>query len=80
MREALRFIRAVREDEALRREIRGLGHAPPLERLVAIGARLGVIFAPADLEAAFKRDAAMRWIFYTSRSAHDTPSSSDEKP
>jgi len=79
MREALRFIRAVREDEALRREIRALGHAPPVERLAEIGARCGCVFGPADLEAAFKRDAAMRWIFYTSRAAHLAPSPSDDE-
>jgi hypothetical protein len=79
MREALRFIRAVREDEALRREIRALGHAPPLERLVEIGARLGCVFTPADLDTAFKRDAAVRWIFHTSRAARGAAPPSDEE-
>jgi hypothetical protein len=65
--EALRFIRTVREDEALRREIAGLGHAPPLDRLVEIGRRLGQMFDADELTQAFTRDAAIRWVFYQSK-------------
>jgi len=78
MREALRFIHIVRDDEGLRREISGLGFGPPLEQIAAIGARLGCDFTPADLEQAFRHDAALRWIFYTTRAARAVPGSDEE--
>ena len=78
---ALRFIHAVRDDEALRREIGALGHAPPLEQLVEIGARLGHVFDTDELRQAFTRDAAIRWAFYTSKAdRRSPPAPSDEEP
>ena len=65
LREALEFVRAVREDAALRAEIERLGPDATLEQVAAIGARLGRDFTVDELRAAHAHD----WGFRSARFA-----------
>jgi predicted ribosomally synthesized peptide with nif11-like leader len=63
---ALRFIQSVGEDEALRGKVRALGREADLGSLVQIGMEAGFAFTAEELRAAFERDWAIRWVFYSS--------------
>ena len=62
--QALRFLRAVREDAALRQLIADRHDDLTLDDLAAIGATLGWTFDAGDLALAFRHDWTMRRIFY----------------
>lgn len=63
LRDALDFIRAVREDAAMRAEVEALGPEASLEQLVAIAARTGRTITVEDLRAAHAHD----WGFRSAR-------------
>lgn len=57
--QALEFLHRLFADDDLRRP---LGHSPMgLADLVAWGERLGLVFTPADLQAVYKQEFALRW-------------------
>lgn len=64
---ALQFIRRVREDEALRGQVRALGTEADEKGLARIGAAAGLEFTVEELRAAFEHDWRMRWLHYGAR-------------
>lgn len=67
VQQALRFIEAVGNDDALADRLRALGPDPDPDRVVTLGRRAGYEFTPEELRAAFARDWAMRRAFYSGR-------------
>jgi predicted ribosomally synthesized peptide with nif11-like leader len=65
---ALRFVRAVREDEALADRVRALGPAAPLARLAALAADAGFDVTEDELRAAHAHDHALRRVRYADQS------------
>jgi predicted ribosomally synthesized peptide with nif11-like leader len=64
LRDALLFIRAVREDPRLADQVRSLGATPQLEQIVTVGAKNGFTFTTQELGSAHRHDAAMRQVRY----------------
>jgi predicted ribosomally synthesized peptide with nif11-like leader len=65
--QALAFIRAVRQDENLRRQIAAL---PPRTEIDGLGAlREGFEFSNDELEEAFRIDWTARWLHYRGQNA-----------
>jgi len=61
---ALAFLRAARDDEALRRELQRLAPDAPLDDLVAIGRSAGFAVTGEELQRAYVHDWRMRWALY----------------
>ena len=61
---ALSFIRQVRQDEALRRDLAPLDDEASLSRLIEVAAAAGFCFTEEELQSAHKHDWAMRRARY----------------
>ena len=65
--DALDFIRALRSDPELREQLRRQAGDADLAAVIALGAETGHRFTREELEEAFRRDWAMRWLVRTRR-------------
>jgi predicted ribosomally synthesized peptide with nif11-like leader len=61
---ALDFMRRVRDDEALRREVEALGPEAGLAAVVALAIAAGYAFTEAELRAAHRADWGLRLIHF----------------
>ncbi len=62
--EALRFVRALRDDPALRARVEELGDDAMLDQVAAVAAGAGYACSADDLRAAHGRDWGLRWALY----------------
>lgn len=62
---ALSFIRRIRNEELLKKNIEQLGDCPCLDDLVKLGAENKLFFSRQDLLDALKYEWGMRWKHYS---------------
>jgi hypothetical protein len=62
LQDALGFVAEVRNGGELGQAVERLGHDPPIEALVELGAQRRLTFSVEELRDAHGRDWAMRWL------------------
>jgi predicted ribosomally synthesized peptide with nif11-like leader len=62
--DAFRFLQKARVDPTLQARLNALGPVVSAHTLLEVAAAAGFVFTEADLQLAFRRDWAMRWLRY----------------
>jgi predicted ribosomally synthesized peptide with nif11-like leader len=66
---AMQFIQKVEQDEELKSKIRSGLPDMDLEKIVKMGAEVGLVFTVAEFRTAFAKDWDVRRAFYSARTA-----------